>query len=107
MEQNKVNRLIYELGAEKHGADYLYRQLAEECSELAQAALKLIRAHNGETPKSVDDANVDFIEELADVKLMLDIVLSALTESGQQQFDEDYNFKHDRFINRILEVNDA
>lgn len=107
MEQNKVNRLIYELGAEKHGADYMYRQLAEECCELAQAALKVIRAHKGETPKRVDDADTDYIEELADVALMINIMLSALTESGQQQFDEDYNFKHDRFINRILKVNDA
>lgn len=107
MGRNNTNYLIYRAAADKYGTDYLYRQLAEECCELAQAALKLIRAHNRETPKSVADADADFIEELADVKLMLDIVLSALTESGQQQFDKDYNFKHDRFIKRILEVNDA
>lgn len=43
--------------------------LAEECSELAQAALKLSRVVRGENPASVteDRAQADVMEEWADV----------------------------------------
>lgn len=51
-------------------------QLAEEASELAQAALKLKRAMEGTnpTPKSVEEcvANVD--EEISDVSLLVDLL---------------------------------
>lgn len=44
-------------------------QLAEEASELAQAALKLRRALDGAnpTPKSVAECEANLIEELADI----------------------------------------
>ena len=44
-------------------------QLAEEASELAQAALKLRRALDGTnpTPKSVAECEANLIEELADI----------------------------------------
>lgn len=43
--------------------------LAEECVELAQAALKLARVERGENPASVseDHAQSDLMEEWADV----------------------------------------
>ena len=49
-------------------------QIAEEASELAQAALKLRRAITGAnpTPLSVDAATDDFFEELADVTVSKD-----------------------------------
>ena len=48
-------------------------QLAEEASELAQAALKLRRALDGTnpTPKSVEECEANLIEEWADVDLSL------------------------------------
>ncbi len=48
-------------------------QLAEEASELAQAALKLRRALDGTnpTPKSVAECEGNLIEEWADVDLSL------------------------------------
>ena len=51
-------------------------QLAEEASELAQAALKLRRAIDKEnpTPKSQVEATDDLIEEIADVRLCLEIL---------------------------------
>lgn len=51
-------------------------QLAEEASELAQAALKLRRAIDKEnpTPKSQVEATDDLIEEIADVQLCLEIL---------------------------------
>lgn len=34
------------------GEEYMLRQLAEECTELAHACLKKVRAGKGETPMS-------------------------------------------------------
>ncbi len=45
-------------------------QLAEEAAELAQAALKLIRAKklsNNSTPMTEDDANMNLAEKIDDV----------------------------------------
>lgn len=42
-------------------------QLAEECAECTQAALKMIRAINGDTPVSKIEAREHLIEEIADV----------------------------------------
>ena len=52
-------------------------QLAEEASELAQAALKLRRAMDGTnpTPKNVAECEADLIEEWADVDLSLRVAL--------------------------------
>lgn len=51
--------------------------LAEECSELAQASLKLRRAYTqlNPTPVSEDDAYEKFLEEVADVGLYLDSMI--------------------------------
>ena len=49
--------------------DELLAQLAEECAELSQAALKLRRALTGinPTPVTADEARENLIEEIADV----------------------------------------
>jgi NTP pyrophosphatase (non-canonical NTP hydrolase) len=48
--------------------------LAEECSELAQAALKLRRCYDGTnpTPADTDNQYECFLEEIGDVELYLD-----------------------------------
>ena len=43
-----ISRDLLNLIRERKTPDYLYRQLAEECAELAHAALKVVRAQNGE-----------------------------------------------------------
>ena len=43
--------------AERLGRDEMLLQLAEECSELSQACLKIVRANKGLTPKTVDEMN--------------------------------------------------
>lgn len=50
----------------------LYEQLAEECVELAHAALKLARIKRGEnpTPVSVEDALGAVMEEYTDLRLV-------------------------------------
>lgn len=54
----------------------LYDQLAEECNELAQAALKASRAFRGSnpTPKSYDEIVDDLIDESLDVFLCVHIL---------------------------------
>lgn len=42
-------------------------QLAEEASELSQAALKLVRARHGDTPVTPRQASAHLLEEMADV----------------------------------------
>lgn len=52
-------------------------QLAEEASELAQAALKLRRALDGTnpTPKDIEECEMNPLEELADVKVAFTVYL--------------------------------
>jgi hypothetical protein len=61
---------------EKIGTPALFEQLAEECAELAQAALKIARQIRGENPtrKTKKEAWADFLEEYADVELCLDLI---------------------------------
>lgn len=51
-------------------------QLAEECSELAQAALKMRRVMNGAnpTPVTTDEATHAIAEEIADILLVLRVI---------------------------------
>lgn len=58
------------------GEPALLEQLAEECSELAQAALKLARLERGEnpTPKTFIECLNALIEELADVELCISVI---------------------------------
>lgn len=86
------------------GPDYLPRQLAEECSELAQAALKLIRARNGETPDSITKARNLYIEEIADVWVMLSLALLDLSEDELQYCVDVSEYKSDRLNKRLCEA---
>ena len=52
---------------DKIGTENLLVQVAEECSELSKAALKLHRVATGTTPVSLEDAKENLIEEMADV----------------------------------------
>lgn len=55
-------------------------QLAEECAELAQASLKLIRSIDGDTPVDETDAREHLLEEIADVKLCADIITTKVED---------------------------
>ena len=59
--------------------DELLTQLAEECAELSQAALKLRRALTGinPTPVTVEEARKNLVEETADVYNVLGLLLDA------------------------------
>ena len=78
----------------------LYEQLAEECVELAHAALKLARIKRGEnpTPVSVEEAMSAVLEEYTDLRLVA-YVLEMLWDV------EAFEQKLLRWCKRLVEVN--
>lgn len=66
---------------------YLQRQLAEECAELAHAALKLVRCSKGEIVNEGLKTQVkeNYLEEIADVKTMLRLAECELTEDEKEK----------------------
>ncbi len=68
---------------DKYGKEYALRQLAEECNELGQAALKLIRVWNKETPMREDEAYDHLVEEIADVNITIAMVYNELLDRQQ------------------------
>lgn len=71
--QNEVNRQNQTI-IERIGVPAFLEQIAEECAELAQAALKTARKYRGEnpTPKTIDECLDSLQEEMADVMLCMD-----------------------------------
>ena len=78
----------------------LLAQLAEECMELAHAALKLRRVLDGKnpTPVSEEKARENFNEEVADVNLVLAVLG---TTEGVAKAYERMNFKLKRWAGRL------
>lgn len=85
------------------GEPALLEQLAEECSELAQAALKLARKERGEnpTPKTEEECTAALKEEMADVMLCIDLV--AQCKKIYNIYDVQYA-KQKRWAQRIREA---
>ncbi len=85
------------------GREYMLRQLAEEASELCQAALKLIRAENHETPVTVEDARHKLIEEFADLNIMLEwLDYCELNHDEVMEAHRIESAKGERFARRVL-----
>jgi len=76
--------------------------LAEECSELAQAALKYRRALTGinPTPMDEDTCYENLMEEIADVMLYLETLY--LNKRTIKQFQ---TTKRDRWLSRLEKKN--
>lgn len=94
---------LYEI-IEKYGKEYALRQLAEECNELAQAALKLIRVWHKETPMREDEAYEHLVEEIADVNIMINMVYCGLL--NRHQCDAVWDIrdqKENRMYERMLD----
>ena len=95
---------IFEAISEKYGKEYMLRQMAEECSELAQAALKYIRADLKETPMRTDEAIEHIVEEIADVSLMIDAVsATVLSERDVDNVQAIKEQKLDRWKTRLID----
>ena len=77
----------------------LWGQLAEECAELAQAALKMERLMRGSNPPGMDGADCRrlVLEEAADVYLMLDVLNYADTKLLRNSM----TYKAMRWLKRI------
>lgn len=75
----------------------LYEQLAEEASELAQAALKMARIIRGEnpTPTKLTEARTNLIEEYTDVCIVSDILVLPVSTTHTIM-------KKQRWVNRII-----
>ena len=89
------------------GPEELLCQLAEEASELSQAALKLRKAITGKnpTPKTTEQCISNYIEELADIYLIIEylnelIPVEMITKKAAEIMLE----KEQRWINRLKEV---
>ena len=89
----------------------LHEKVAEECSELAQASLKVIRAmgrNNNVTPVSPGQAMDKFREEAMDVLLVLALLEGEDSINGMVD-DIPYNPKLRRWAERLgyTELNEA
>lgn len=84
------------------GPAALLEQLAEECAELCQAALKLARIYRGENPTPVDgDAAFYAVkEEAADVELCLEVVQPCVDLGVKKLMKRE---KLDRWVERLEE----
>ena len=82
--------------------DYLYRQLAEECAELTQAALKRVRYISQELPKEARySVFSNYLEELADVGVMWSLAVDALPEHERQDMQTIMRCKRERMAERL------
>lgn len=74
------------------------QQLVEECAELIQAACKLQR---GVFPDELETAQHNFIEELADVEIMVEQMKQTLTPMEIDTFNRIETAKINRQLRRI------
>lgn len=82
--------------------DYLYRQLAEECTELAQAALKKVRCAKGEiSPGAKAEIDDNYLEELADVGVMRELAVMTLGMQERETVHKIMQFKRERMEERL------
>lgn len=86
---------------EKIGEGALMNQIAEECCELAQAALKYRRCLDGEnpTPVGLEEAKANMLEEIADVWLCTE--LFAVSPEDVMKIAETMERKHLRWAERL------
>lgn len=79
-------------------------QAAEECSEMAQACCKLLRAMDGKTPVTEAEARACLVEELADVHVtMTALEWSLLTLDERVKMNTIEREKIERWKDRIAE----
>lgn len=92
--------------AEVVGKPAMLEQCAEECTELAQACLKMARKMRNEnpTPAAMNDILQNLNEEVADVM----ICMTAIVEDGllsYESIDSEYARKEERLRKRLETIN--
>lgn len=88
------------------GKPAMLEQCAEECTELAQACLKMARKMRNEnpTPAAMNDILQNLNEEVADVM----ICMTAIVEGGllsYESIDSEYTRKEERLRKRLEIIN--
>jgi len=81
-------------------------QLAEECAELSQAALKLIRARGyskSYTPRTEAEAMANFMEEVVDVIIAMEATLPVEYKFFIPMEPMQYKLKWQRWAARLKE----
>lgn len=96
-----TNEELAAIVKEKCAPDYIFRQLAEECCELGQAALKMVRVMNGETPVRREAAFSKYLEELGDVITMSQLALEGLHHTEREEVFDTVDFKRQRMSDRL------
>lgn len=76
-------------------------QLAEECCEGAQAALKLRRAYDGEAQLKSPECRIKLIEEMVDILICMDVIM---TDLDSKYADEIYEMKLKRWEKRLKDA---
>lgn len=87
--------------ADTYGYEAQREMLVEECAELIQAVQKLKRADNSGSAERIGAATESYIEELADVYIMVAQMRNLLTPRLEQDFKGCVTAKLDRQIHRI------
>lgn len=87
--------------ADTYGYEAQREMLIEECSELIQAVQKLKRADNSGDAERIDKATSAYLEEMADVTIMLEQMRYMLTPRIARELDGYITKKLDRQIERI------
>lgn len=87
--------------ADTYGYEAQREMLIEECAELIQAVQKLKRADDSGEAERIDKATSAYLEEMADVSIMLEQMRYLLTPRLLQELDNDIAKKIDRQIERI------
>ena len=89
---------------EQYGQEYVFRQLAEESAELTQATLKMVRVMHDETPVRWQEAQEHLLEEIADVRIMTDMLADhVLTPEARLKIEAIRAQKEKRMRERMLE----
>ena len=100
----KVSNTLFDLLQRTCEPDYLYRQLAEECTELAQAALKKVRCAKHEiSPGAKAEIGDNYLEELADVGVMRELAVRTLGTQERETVQKIMQFKRERMEQRLKE----
>jgi len=91
-------------GIDDRPREYMLYLTVEECSELAQASIKLARAMNKWTPKPLLKCREELIEEIADVLICMKLVCTQY-HFEQSEVDEVIKHKEECLYKRWVENN--
>lgn len=87
--------------SDTYGFEQQREMLVEECAELIQAVQKIKRADNSGDAERIDKATSAYLEEMADVSIMLEQMRYMLTPRLVRELDGYITMKLDRQIKRI------